>query len=371
MARAKALTLIRGIDPWILIPTLLLLTTSVVVLFSIDHATGSGDRAVKQLIFIALGIICYLGVAAVRVQLLEALGPAVYIMGLVLLVGVLLFGQTINGTTGWFVLGPISFQPVELVKICFVWTLAWYMSRVGGETFGWKPLLLSLLLLAGLVGLVLLQPDFGSAMMLVAVWLGVLVVVHRTRWHLLVVAVFMVSLSVTGWFFLDTYQQNRILTFVQPERDPLRTGYNVKQSMIATGSGGWLGRGLGLGPQSQLHFLPEQSTDFIFSVIAEELGFFGAGGLLLMYGVLLWRVHQVSQLTSGSFGSILSHGVLIYFLGQVFINVGMNMGLAPVTGLPLPLVSAGGSSIVASCIGLGLVQAAAKHQRDNRSLGRT
>lgn len=367
MTAPKVLTMIRGIDPWILIPTVLLLTTSVVVLFSIDHATGSGDRAVKQLIFIGLGLACYLGVASIRIQLLEALGPGVYIAALVLLVSVLVFGQTINGTTGWFVLGPISFQPVELVKICFVWTIAWYMSRVGGETFGWKPLLLSLGLLVGLVGLVLLQPDFGSAMMLVAVWLGVVAVIHRTRWHLIVVGVVMVSLAVTSWFFLDTYQQNRILTFIQPELDPLRSGYNVQQSMIATGSGGWIGRGLGLGPQSQLHFLPEQSTDFIFSVIAEELGFLGAGGLLLMYAVLLWRIHQVSQLTSASFGSILSHGVLIYFLGQVFINVGMNMGLAPVTGLPLPLVSAGGSSIVASCIGLGLVQAAAKQQRVNRT----
>lgn len=366
MAFPTPLTFIRRIDPWILIPSLLLLSTSVVILFSIDHA-GGGDRAVKQLLFIVIGLIAYALISSLRIQLLEAFGPAAYVLGLLLLGAVLLFGQTINGTTGWFVVGSFSFQPVELVKICFVWTLAWYMARIGGQSFGWKPLLLSLALLLGVMGLVLLQPDFGSAMMLLAVWLGVLVVVHRVRWHLLVVGVVLILMAVVGWFFLGTYQQNRLLTFIQPERDPLRSGYNVQQSMIATGSGGWLGRGLGLGPQSQLHFLPEQSTDFIFSVIAEELGFLGAGGLLLIYAVLLWRVHQVSQSTSGSFGTILSHGVLIYFLGQVFINVGMNMGLAPVTGLPLPLVSAGGSSIVASCIGLGLVQVAAQHQREHRT----
>lgn len=367
MAFPKPMTLIRGIDPWILIPSLFLLTTSVVVLFSIDHAGDGGERAVKQLLFIAIGLVGYVIISSLRIQLVEAFGPAAYVLGLLLLGAVLLFGQTINGTTGWFVVGSFSFQPVELVKICFIWSLAWYIARVGGQTFGWKPLLLSLALLLGLMGLVLLQPDFGSAMMLLAIWLGVLVVVHRVRWHLVVVGLVLTSLAVIGWFFLDTFQQNRLLTFIQPERDPLRSGYNVQQSMIATGSGGWIGRGLGLGPQSQLHFLPEQSTDFIFSVIAEELGFLGAGGLLLMYAVLLWRVHQVSQRTSGSFGSILSHGVLIYFLGQVFINVGMNMGLAPITGLPLPLVSAGGSSIVASCIGLGLVQVAAKHQREHRT----
>lgn len=367
MSFQRAYQLVRGIDPWILIPMVLLFTTSIVVLFSIDHATGGGDRATKQLIFAGLGIALFVGMSFVRPSTFEAFGPWVFILALVLLLGVLLFGKTINGTTGWFVFGPISFQPVELVKIFFIWTLSWYMSRLGGQTFSWKPLLLSFALLVGLVGLVLLQPDFGSSMMLVAIWLGVIVLVHRTKWHLGMVALGIVASVVVGWFLLADYQRSRLFTFVNPDLDPLGSGYNVQQSIIATGSGGWFGRGLGLGPQSQLHFLPEQSTDFIFSVIAEELGFLGAGALLVLYVVLLWRLNLVSRLVSGSFGSIMAHGVLIYFMGQIFINVGMNMGLAPVTGLPLPLVSAGGSSILASCIGLGLVQSAAKHARSRNT----
>lgn len=345
----------------------LLFTTSIVVLFSIDHATGGGDRATKQLIFAAIGIALYVGLSFVRPSTFEAFGPWVYLLSLVLLLSVLLFGKTINGTTGWFVLGPISFQPVELVKICFIWSLSWYVSRLGGQTFGWKPLLLSSALLIGLVGLVLLQPDFGSSMMLVAIWLGMILLVHRTKWQLGVVGLGIIASIVAGWFLLADYQRNRLLTFINPDLDPLGSGYNVQQSIIATGSGGWFGRGLGLGPQSQLHFLPEQSTDFIFSVIGEELGFLGAGTLLVLYAVLLWRLHLVSRMGSGSFGSLMAHGVLIYFMGQIFINVGMNMGLAPVTGLPLPLVSAGGSSILASCIGLGLVQSAAKHARSRNT----
>lgn len=367
MSFNRALLVVRGIDPWIVIPTLLLFTTSIVVLFSIDHSTGGGDRATKQLIFAGLGVVLYIGLSFIRTSTFEAFGPWVFVLALVLLLGVLLFGQTINGTTGWFVLGPVSFQPVELVKICFIWTLSWYMSRLGGQTFGWKPLILSFALLGGLVGLVLLQPDFGSSMMLVGIWLGIILLVHRTKWHLGVVALGIVASVVIGWFLLADYQQNRLLTFINPELDPLGSGYNVQQSIIATGSGGWFGRGLGLGPQSQLHFLPEQSTDFIFSVIGEELGFLGAGTILVLYLILLWRLNLVSRLASGSFGSLMAHGVMIYFLGQIFINVGMNMGLAPVTGLPLPLVSAGGSSILASCIGLGLVQSAAKTARPRQT----
>lgn len=358
---------IRGIDPWVVIPTLLLFTTSIVVLFSIDHASGGGDRALKQLIFASVGLLLYLGFSLIRPVTFEAFGPWVFVFSLMLLLSVLLFGQTINGTTGWFVVGPISFQPVELVKIFFIWTLSWYLSKLGGQTFSWKPILLSFALLVGLMGLVLLQPDFGSSMMLVGIWLGMIILVHRTKWHLGVVALGFISSVIIGWFLLADYQQDRLLTFINPDLDPLVSGYNVRQSIIATGSGGWFGRGLGLGPQSQLHFLPEQSTDFIFSVIGEELGFLGAGTLLIVYVVLLWRINLISRVASSSFGSLMAHGVLIYFLGQIFINVGMNIGLAPVTGLPLPLVSAGGSSILASCIGLGLAQSAAKSARSHQA----
>lgn len=358
----QAVSAVRWADPWMIIPMVLLFTTSFVVLFSIDQASG-GDRASKQLIFIVIGLLAFFGLSLIRIQTFEAFGPWVYVASIMLLVGVLLFGKTINSTTGWFVVGPFSFQPVEVVKIFFIWTMAWYFSRLGGQTLSWKPIVLSLAALSAVLGLVFLQPDFGSGMMLVFIWIGMLVMVHRKKWHIALVLLGLVLAFVVSWFFLDSYQQNRLVTFIYPERDPLRSGYNVQQSIIATGSGQWLGRGLGLGPQSQLSFLPEQSTDFIFSVIAEELGFLGAGGVLLLFGVLLMRVHRISLESKNNFGMLVAYGVLLYFVGQIFINVGMNMGLAPVTGLPLPLISAGGSSILASCIALGLVQSIAKSRR--------
>lgn len=352
--------ILHRFDPWIMIPSLILLATSAVVLFSIDHAEGGGDRAAKQLIFAAGSLVLCAIVANVRSIAFEAYGPWAYCAGVILLIAVLVFGTTINGTTGWFVIGPVTFQPVELVKIFFVWGLSWLFGRYGGQTKEWKPIVLSGGMLAVLVGLVCLQPDFGSAMVFVLIWLGMLLVVHRTWWHLGVVAIGLALSAVVVWFLLADYQQDRILAFVDPGRDPLRSGYNVQQSIIATGSGGLFGRGLGLGPQSQLHFLPEQSTDFIFSVIAEELGLLGAGTVIVLFAIILWRLNTASSYAKGAYASLLAHGILIYFLGQISINIGMNMGIAPVTGLPLPLVSAGGSSLLASLLGLGLVQSVAQ-----------
>ena len=164
-------------------------------------------------------------------------------------------------------------------------------------------------------------------------------------------------------FFLKDYQRDRILTFVSPGRDPLGAGYNVRQSIVAIGAGGFLGRGLSLGSQSQLNFLPEQETDFIFAVIAEELGFIGAGAVLLLFLSLLWRIWKIGQRVGDNFASLLVAGMIFYLLSQTFVNIGMNLGIAPVAGIPLPLISYGGSSLVASFLAVGLVESLVIRQR--------
>ena len=200
------------------------------------------------------------------------------------------------------------------------------------------------------------QPDLGSAMILFLTWLAMVLLLPVPKKTILAIFLIILVLAAGAWLFvLQDYQKDRLLTFVQPQRDPLGSGYNVRQSVVAVGSGQVLGRGLALGSQSQLNFLPEQETDFIFAVIAEELGFVGAGLLLLLFASLFLRLYKIARETRDDFGNFLCLGIITYLTIQTFINIGMNLGIAPVTGIPLPLVSYGGSSLVSILIALGIV----------------
>ncbi|HLC64269.1 MAG TPA: FtsW/RodA/SpoVE family cell cycle protein, partial [Patescibacteria group bacterium] len=207
-----------------------------------------------------------------------------------------------------------------------------------------------------LIVLVMLQPDLGSAMILFFIWLVMVLLLPIRKKTVFIIFLIIVVLAAGAWFFLfKDYQKDRLLTFIQPQLDPLGAGYNVRQSVVAVGSGQLVGRGLALGSQSQLNFLPEQETDFIFAVIAEELGFVGASLLLILFFSLLVRLYRIAQQTRDDFGNMLALGVITYLTVQTFINMGMNMGIAPVTGVPLPLVSYGGSSLLSVLIALGIV----------------
>jgi rod shape determining protein RodA len=211
--------------------------------------------------------------------------------------------------------------------------------------------------------LVMAQPDLGTALVFIAIWLGMVLVSNIKKIYVLILGGVGLVLMPIVWLFLHDYQRKRIVTFFNPGADPLGAGYNVLQSIIATGSGRFFGRGLGYGYQSQLKFLPIQHTDFIFAVLAEELGFFGALVLLILFFILLIRILRTTFQAFDSFGMFLGMGIFVMIVFQILVNIGMNMGIMPVTGVPLPLISAGGSSLIMIMIGIGIMESIALRRR--------
>jgi len=237
----------------------------------------------------------------------------------------------------------------------------WWMSKQGRRYYSLE-FVLSSGIAAGLyVGLILLQPDLGSALVLVGIWFGLLLFSGTKKRYIALLVGVVIATFVFGWFFLfQPYQKERLLTFVDPSRDPLDTGYNVTQSIIAIGSGKMFGRGLGFGSQSQLHFLPEAQTDFISSVIGEELGFVGLCILLILYFVLLWRFLRIALSARDDFSSYTVLGIALLFFIQLVVNMGGATGLLPVTGVTLPFVSYGGSSLIINFALVGIAESIAR-----------
>ena len=208
-----------------------------------------------------------------------------------------------------------------------------------------------------LIILVLLQPDIGSALILVSIFLGMLFFAKVKRSYVIFIIILLIVVIAASWLFvLKDYQKERVLTFFDPSRDPWGSGYNITQSIIAVGSGNLFGRGLGLGPQSRLDFLPAQETDFIFAVIAEELGFVGSILIVAFFIFLLYRLIKIGKLARDDFGLFVASGIALYIFIQTFINIGMNIGLVPIAGVPLPLMSYGGSSLLTSLAAIGILQ---------------
>lgn len=311
----------------------------------------------KQSIALIIGIILMFWAASRQSGFFRSYAKWFFLACLILLLSVLFFGSTIRGTRGWFVVSGFSFQPVELAKCGLILVLAYVVSRFGRRFE--RPLFFfgtGVIALAAIV-LVMFQPDLGSAVILGLIWLGLMCLVGARRLYLIGLMVVVVAVAVLGWFFLlQNYQKDRILTFVNPESDPLGAGYNTNQAAIAVGSGKFFGRGLGFGSQSQLRFLPEAQTDFIFSVIGEELGFAGAAAVLGLFGFVFWRMIRIIRHSDNDFAAVVVSGVVIVFFSQLVINVGANVGLLPVTGVTLPFVSYGGSSLIVNLLMIGMVQ---------------
>ncbi len=361
----RLLLTLRSFD-WILFSlAALLIAFGLVLLYSLTLNVEKPDIATfrQQLLFAGLGIFAMLLVSMVDYRYLRSYGWVFFVCGAFLLIGVVLFGTEIRGAKSWFTFGGVSFQPVEIAKLCLIAFFAKYYSDHAGDLFQLRHLLVSGAGTGLYLALTLVQPDLGSALILLGLFIAVALLVHVRRSHLaLLIGVFAVA-AAAGWFLLRDYQRERILTVFNPSRDPLGIGYNVKQSTVAIGSGRLFGRGLGLGTQSQLKFLPEQKTDFVFAVIAEELGFVGAGLLLAVYTLLLLRLYRIAVLSRDVFGLYVVFGVFIMLGIQMVMNVGMNLGLMPVAGVPLPFVSAGGSSLLAAMIALGVAQSVHMRQR--------
>lgn len=365
MARLGTRQLIRGADIGLLTITILLVLFGLAALYSFS-LTGAGDRSLlyRQAFIAALGLVGVFVFMRLDYRGFVAMHWVLYAVSLALLGAVLVFGQTVRGTTGWFSFGFFQVQPVELVKVLMALVLAKFLADRADRIGEWRTIILSGVLMAGPVGLVMLQPDLGSAIVLIGMWFGVMVVLPIPRRKIGLLMAGMAMAAIIAWsFFLQPYQHDRILDFLSPSRDPLGTGYNVRQAVTAIGSGGWFGRGLGLGPQSQLNFLPERQTDFIFATVGEELGFVGAASLLILFGLFFWRIGRLASHGRDMIGLIIAVALTSMFFLHVLINIGMNLGIFPVTGLPLPFLSYGGSSLAACLLAVGLLESIIIRQR--------
>lgn len=311
----------------------------------------------RQAIFVGFGLVLFFFFSSINFRALKAYAPFLYIFILLLLVGVLFFGRVYRGVKGWLSIGPFNIQLVEFAKIILVISLASFWAKYR-ERFVpiWRVVLSFLIVLLPLI-LVILQPDLGSGLLLVGLWLAIFLLADRQIKHVVLVGLTIVLIIVISWFFLlKDYQKERVLTYLNPHRDPLGAGWQVSQSIVAVGSGKFLGRGLGLGPQSQLKFLPAAKTDFVFAALGEELGFLGCFLVLGAFFVLFFRMLRVARESSDDFGVILALGMASLFFIQVVANIGMNLGILPITGIPLPLISYGGSSLIVSLISFGILE---------------
>lgn len=349
---------VRYIDFLLPLSVFILVTVGLVSLYSIDLSRGTELRFfTTQFVSFCLGI----GVASLAASLhatrYQTLSRVVYLVALLLLAGVLLFGETIRGTTGWFRFFGFSFQPAEFAKVALILMMGRLVYKNGRQFNSLKFLVSSAVITGSLAGLIMLQPDLGSSLVLFGIWGGILFLSGLKKRYIFGLLGLVVLVAVLGWFFfLKDYQKERILTFTNPERDPLGTGYNVTQSIIAVGAGQFFGRGLGRGSQSQLHFIPEAQTDFIVSVIGEELGFFGMLLILSLYGLIIYRLTRIASRSRDDFSSFTVMGIACLFFLQLIINLGGAIGLLPVTGVTLPFLSYGGSSLIINMLLIGIAE---------------
>lgn len=343
---------------WVLFGAIFFITAfGAAAIFSLEWSVGqkADSFLIRQLIAWGLGIFACILITRFQSSLFEWLSASLYIFSLALLVAVLFFGETIRGTQGWFQFSGVSFQPVEFAKVVLIIHCAHFLSKNRDHFRTWWPLLGSAVIVGIPVFLTLLQPDAGSALIMCMIWFVMVVISGIRRVHVAVFGVCISIFAVLSWvFLLADYQKDRLRTFFDPGGEPLGRGYNVSQSIIAVGSGGMWGKGLGYGSQSHLRFLPEAHTDFIFAVIAEELGFFGVIILLALSGVAWMRIIRIASHATNDFGVFLAFGFLTFFVIQTMINIGMNVGIVPVTGIVLPFVSFGGSALLMSYICVGL-----------------
>ncbi len=272
------------------------------------------------------------------------------------LISLFIIGQVTKGAQSWLSLGGLSLQPADFMKLALILVLAKYFSKRHVEIANIRHIIVSGLYAFIPFVTILIQPDFGSALIIFLIWLGMILVSGVSRKHLFLLIILATVSSVLAWsFLLQPYQQKRITAFVHPLADIRGSGYNAFQSTIAVGSGEILGKGVGYGTQSRLKFLPEYQTDFIFAAFAEEWGLIGVLIFFLLFGIILWRIAVISLVGATNFETLFGLGLIIMFLSHFIIHVGMNIGVLPVTGLPMPFMSYGGSHLLVEFIGLGIL----------------
>lgn len=339
---------------------------SIAGLFTMNSFVGTSSFFEKQIIWLSISALIFFVFSFIDWRFLRRTDVIVTLF--FINCGVLLFlfvlGKVVNGSKSWFNFGGFSFQPADISKPILILVLAKYFSRRHILIRHLRHIIVSGVYAFIIFLLVFLQPDFGSAMVIFFIWLGMVIVSGLSKTHLAVLMSIGLVLFVLLWnFSFAPYQKDRIKTFINPMSDIRGAGYNAFQSVIAIGSGGVLGKGIGYGTQSRLNFLPEYQTDFIFAAFAEEWGMIGAVILLILYTLLIFRIIKHAYLGATNFEILFGLGTAIYFMCHIFINVGMNLGLMPITGLTLPFMSYGGSHLLAEFTALGILSGMDRYSR--------
>jgi len=339
-------------DRWLLLVLLLLAVVGLLTLYSAVHL-GVVQLWYRQALYWLLGFAGFLVIAMIPLRVMGLLAWPVFMVALICLALVPIIGDVQMGARRWLNLGPVHLQPSEVMKWALMLVLAhWFANR---DADRWSSIAMACLLAAMPAGLIVIQPDLGTSLVLLMAAAAVLMAAgFPWRYFFSIVAV----LPLLGWYMwqhIHDYQRQRVLTFLDPQADPLGAGYHVIQSMISIGSGGVWGKGYLHGTQSRLNFLPEQHTDFIFSVLAEEVGMIGVAVLLLLLAALIHRMLYIASIAHTRFASLLTIGIASIFMLYIFVNIGMVSGILPVVGVPLPFVSYGGSALVSMLAALGVV----------------
>ena len=346
-----------NIDKVLLVFVILSALYGIIAIYSATRSFGTYSNTIIQSGALALGAVIMILLSLFDYEQFEVLLKPIGILCVILLILVKIIGTSGDwGAQSWIRLGPIGIQPSEIAKIGFILTFSYHLSKVSDKVNEPKTLLLLLLHLAVPAFLIMLQPDLGSTLVFVFIFIVMIFTAGISlKYILYALTAGVVACPLIYMFLLSDYQKHRILVFLNPELDKLGSGYNVIQSKIAVGSGGFFGKGYLNGTQNQLGFLPTKHTDFIFSVISEELGFIGAGLVVILLSVIIWRCIKTAMDSKTLFGRYIAIGVSAMFIFHSVENIGMCIGLTPVTGIPLPFFSYGGTSLLTNLVAVGLV----------------
>jgi rod shape determining protein RodA len=335
----------------------LLMTASIVVLYATSLANESFGLVYRQLAAFGIGSVLYILFSLYDYHRLSSASRIAYVVFFLLLLIVLIFSREIRGSGRWIDFGPFQLQPAELVKIVVLLGVSRWLYIHRGQINSWTNIAITLLYAGLPAGLIMLQPDLGSSIVVMGIWFGLLLVSPIRKRFVLGLLLLAVVGAAIGWqFIFSDFQKDRVRTFLDPSSESRGRGYNVRQAIIAVGNGGLSGQGLGKGLQGQLKFLPERQTDFVFASLSEDFGFLGALAVLFLYYIVLSRLVRAMREAKDGLGRYITAGVFWMLLVQITINIGMNIGLLPVTGIPLPFLTYGGSSAVTVLAALGIAQ---------------
>ncbi len=355
----RRLARLPHLDLSLLLMLLVLASVGLAVLYA--AADGNARMVNRQALRLGIGFAALLLLARVPMPWLQRAAPWFYLATMLLLLAVMLIGEG-RGAARWLSLGPIRFQPSELAKLAVPMMLAWYLHRSRLPP-GWIALAVAAVVIALPATLILRQPDLGTAVLVAVSGMFVVFLAGLSWWRILAVGALVAAALPVAWRYLHDYQRNRILMLFDPEKDPLGDGWNIIQSKIAVGSGGLWGKGWQQGTQSRLEFLPEHTTDFIFAVLAEEFGLIGVALLLLLYAAIIGRGLWLAMQGSDTFARLLGGAICLAFFTYVAVNAGMISGLLPVVGVPMPLLSYGGTSAVSLLAAFGILMSIYGHRR--------